>query len=64
LPRGEKLAATDLGLLAAAGVGSVTVKRRIKIVFFSTGDELLPLGETLATGKYTTATVICWPLYW
>lgn len=50
-PRGKKLAATDLGLLAAAGVASVTVTRRIKIAFFSTGDELLPLGETLVPGK-------------
>jgi len=47
----KKLTAIDLGLLAAAGVNEVTVKRRIKIAFFSTGDELTALGEPLASGK-------------
>lgn len=47
----KTLAASDLALLAAAGVGSVNVKRKLKIAFFSTGDELSPLGQALAPGQ-------------
>lgn len=47
----KTLTASDLALLAAAGVGSVSVKRKLKIAFFSTGDELSPLGQALATGQ-------------
>lgn len=48
---GKKLTATDLALLAAAGVTTVTVTRQLNIAFFSTGDELTPLGEPLVSGK-------------
>ncbi|MEY4769166.1 MAG: hypothetical protein RL637_1805, partial [Pseudomonadota bacterium] len=51
LTAGKKLTATDLALLAAAGIEQVRVKRRIKIGFFSTGDELVPLGQPLTTGQ-------------
>ncbi|HEY8096143.1 MAG TPA: gephyrin-like molybdotransferase Glp [Methylobacter sp.] len=47
----KKLTAVDLGLLASAGVGEVTVKRRLKIAYFSTGDELTALGRPLQSGK-------------
>jgi molybdopterin molybdotransferase len=47
----KKLTAVDLGLLASAGVGEVTVKRRLKIAYFSTGDELTALGGPLEPGK-------------
>jgi molybdopterin molybdotransferase len=47
----KKLTAVDLGLLASAGVGEVTVKRRLKIAYFSTGDELTALGRPLEPGK-------------
>jgi molybdopterin molybdotransferase len=47
----KKLAAVDLGLLASAGIGEVTVTRRLKIACFSTGDELTPLDQPLAPGK-------------
>ncbi len=47
----KKLTAVDLGLLASAGVDQVTVKRRLKIAFFATGDELTALGQPLAPGK-------------
>jgi molybdopterin molybdotransferase len=47
----KKLTAVDLGLLASAGIGEVTVKRQLKIAYFSTGDELAPLGQPLGTGK-------------
>jgi molybdopterin molybdotransferase len=47
----KKLTAVDLGLLASAGVDQVTVKRRLKIAYFSTGDELTALGQALEPGK-------------
>lgn len=47
----KKLTAVDLGLLASAGVHEVTVKRRLNIAFFSTGDELMAMGQTLESGK-------------
>ncbi len=47
----KKLTAVDLGLLASAGVDEVTVKRQLKIAYFSTGDELTPLGKPLEPGK-------------
>ncbi|MGR9085767.1 MAG: molybdopterin molybdotransferase MoeA [Gammaproteobacteria bacterium] len=47
----KKLRAMDLALLAAAGIYEVTVKRRIRIAYFSTGDELCAVGRTLESGK-------------
>lgn len=47
----KTLSAIDLGLLASAGVQTVSVFRQLKIAYFSTGDELVGLGETLDIGK-------------
>lgn len=47
----KKLTAIDLGLLASAGIDKVTVRRPLKIAFFSTGDELTEVGRPLETGK-------------
>lgn len=47
----QKLTARDLGLLAAAGVAELTLTRRLKVGFFSTGDELTGLGNTLQSGQ-------------
>ncbi len=47
----KKLSAIDLSLLAAAGVSRIGVKRQLKIGFFSTGDELISLGEALLPGQ-------------
>lgn len=41
----------DLGLLAAAGIQSIPVYRRLKIGFFSTGDELVDVGKLLQSGQ-------------
>ncbi|MDD2760840.1 MAG: molybdopterin molybdotransferase MoeA, partial [Methylomonas sp.] len=51
LTAGKQLTARDLALLAAAGVEKVDVYRRIKIGYFSTGDELVALGQTLQPGQ-------------
>jgi molybdopterin molybdotransferase len=42
IPGGRPLRAAELGLLAAAGVSSVTVHRRPRIAIVSTGDEVVP----------------------
>lgn len=47
----KKLNAIDLGLLASAGIYELSVKRPVKIAFFSTGDELIALGQPLEPGK-------------
>ena len=47
----KKLSAIDLGFLASAGVTEVTVKRTVRVAIFSTGDELVELGQPLASGQ-------------
>ncbi len=47
---GKLLRPADLGLIASLGIGQVTVKRKLKVAFFSTGDELRSLGEKLEDG--------------
>jgi molybdopterin molybdotransferase len=51
LERGKALQAADLGLLASAGFAKLTVTRRLRVAFFSTGDELRPVGEPLGHGQ-------------
>jgi molybdopterin molybdotransferase len=51
LNAGKSLSAIDLGLLASVGLSQIPVKRQLKIAFFSTGDELTPLGESLGFGQ-------------
>jgi molybdopterin molybdotransferase len=50
LHKGRILRPSDLGLLASLGIGEVQVKRRLRVAFFSTGDELRSLGQELDTG--------------
>lgn len=50
LRKGKILRPADLGLLASLGIGEVTVQRRLRVAFFSTGDELRSIGETLDEG--------------
>jgi molybdopterin molybdotransferase len=50
LAKGKVLRPADLGLIASLGIGEVTVRRRVRVAFFSTGDELRGIGETLDTG--------------
>jgi molybdopterin molybdotransferase len=47
---GRRLTPADLGTLASLGVGTVTVRRRLRVAFMSTGDELKPIGEALGPG--------------
>lgn len=48
---GTRLTARDLPMLASLGVSEVRVYRKPKVAFFSTGDELKPLGEPLLDGQ-------------
>ncbi len=51
LTRGKKLGPAELGLLASQGIAQVAVYRRVRVAFFSTGDELTPVGEALRDGQ-------------
>jgi molybdopterin molybdotransferase len=48
---GVRLSPADLGVLASLGIGQLQVKRKPVVAFFSTGDELVPVGEPLEPGK-------------
>ncbi len=50
LPAGRRLRPADLGLIASLGLPEVTVRRRLRVALFSTGDELRTPGEALAPG--------------
>ncbi|HZW20581.1 gephyrin-like molybdotransferase Glp [Noviherbaspirillum sp.] len=50
LRKGKILRPADLGLLASLGIGEVPVQRRLRVAFFSTGDELRSIGEKLDEG--------------
>lgn len=45
------LAPADLGVLASVGIAEIQAWRRPRIAFFSTGDELRHVGDTLAHGQ-------------
>lgn len=51
IPAGKCLTAADLGLLASMGMGEISVTRSVRVAFFSTGDELRPVGSQLAEGE-------------
>jgi len=50
LPAGKVLRPADLGLLASLGIAEITVRRKLRVAFFSTGDELRSLGQALDEG--------------
>ncbi len=50
LNKGRRLNPADIGLIASLGIAEVSVVRRLRVAFFSTGDELRSIGETLTDG--------------
>ena len=50
LRQGQALGPAALGLLASLGLPTVNVFRRIRVAYFSTGDEILSLGEAPREG--------------
>jgi molybdopterin molybdotransferase len=51
LAAGTRLRPQDLGLAASVGVGDLTVRRRMRVAVFFTGDELVMPGEPLPPGR-------------
>ena len=51
LQSGHRISPVELGLLASLGIAEVPVTRRLRVAFFSTGDELRSLGEQLEPGE-------------
>ncbi len=51
LSKGRKITPADLGILSSLGLGELKVTIRPRIAFFSTGDELRSVGETLKEGE-------------
>ena len=51
LAPGKALGTAELGLVASLGIGAVAVRRRLRVAFFSTGDELASVGGTLREGE-------------
>jgi molybdopterin molybdotransferase len=50
LPAGVRLRSQELGLAASVGLAQLTVKRKLRVAVFFTGDELTMPGEPLAPG--------------
>jgi molybdopterin molybdotransferase len=50
LSAGRVLRPADIGMLASLGRAEVAVLRRLRVAFFSTGNELRSIGETLDPG--------------
>ena len=50
LPAGERLLPAAVGLIASLGIQTVAVRRKLRVAYFSTGDEILSLGETPREG--------------
>ncbi len=50
LPAGKVLRPADLGLLASLGMAEVSVRRKLRVAFFSSGDELRSIGQPLDAG--------------
>lgn len=51
LMAGRRLTASDIGMLASLGISEVKITRRLRVAFFSTGDELRGVGEVLGEGQ-------------
>jgi len=50
LKAGSLVRAAELGLIASLGIPDVVVKRRLRVAYFSTGDELTAIGKPLPEG--------------
>ncbi|MAT66155.1 MAG: molybdopterin molybdenumtransferase MoeA [Gammaproteobacteria bacterium] len=51
LEAGVRLLPPQLGVIASLGQAEVRVRRRLRVAFFSTGDELVGLGRPLGPGQ-------------
>ena len=51
LKKGARIRAADIGVIASLGIGEIEVIRKLRVAFFSTGDELCSIGEELKNGN-------------
>lgn len=51
LQGGQPVRPAELGLMASLGIGEVAVYRKLRVAFFSTGDELVGIGGSLGPGQ-------------
>ena len=51
LDAGIRLGVSSLPLLASLGISEISVLRRLRVAIFSTGDELVPVGQPLQEGQ-------------
>ncbi|WP_122033104.1 molybdopterin molybdotransferase MoeA [Aliivibrio sp. EL58] len=51
LAKGHRLTPRDIPLIASLGINDIPVVNKPKVAFFSTGDELKPLGQPLEDGQ-------------
>ena len=51
LKTGKHIRPAELGLLASLGIAEIAVRRRLRVAFFSTGDELRSMGSPLEEGQ-------------
>ncbi len=51
LRAGQPVRAAELGLIASLGIAELSVKRRLRVAFFCTGDELASIGKPLREGE-------------
>ena len=51
LSKGKLLTPADIGLIASIGIDKIKVNKKVRIAFFSTGDELRPVGSKLEIGQ-------------
>ncbi|WP_117234156.1 molybdopterin molybdotransferase MoeA [Vibrio maerlii] len=51
LEKGARLSPRDIPMIASLGISHIEVIRKPKVAFFSTGDELKKLGESLEEGQ-------------
>ncbi|MEZ5651904.1 MAG: molybdopterin molybdotransferase MoeA [Burkholderiaceae bacterium] len=51
LTAGTRIGPAHMGLIASLGVARVEVRRRIRVAFFSSGDEIRSIGEPLGEGQ-------------
>ena len=48
---GQRLHPAEVGMIASLGIGEIGVYRRLRVAFFSTGDELKSIGTPLSAGE-------------
>lgn len=51
LSQGRRLKASDMGMLASMGLSHVEVFEQLKVAIFSTGNEVIAVGEALLPGR-------------